>query len=311
MLQRWARAGAKDDGRHGPRTKPGNALSPDERRDVLTIMNAPEHCELSPKQIVPTLADRGCYVASESTMYRILRAEGLLAHRGKAQPPSKQPVLRHHVATGPNQVWSWDITFLRRTVKGSFFYLYMVEDVWSRKIVAWEVYPTEAPLVASAMITRACEETRIDVTGLVLHSDNGDIMRGSLLHATLQRLGVVPSFSRPSVSDDNAYSELTFKTMKYRPEYPRAPFDTLEQASAWVAWFVRWYNVEHHHSAIRFVTPEQRHHGAEVEILARRARLYEAARQRHPERWSGATRDWNAIGEVHLNQHADAEQRAA
>jgi putative transposase len=308
-VQRWRMPGRDDDRRCGPRLQPTNALSAGERRDILATVNSAEYRDLSPKQIVPRLADEGRYLGSESTMYRILRAENQLAHRGRAAAPTRHAV-QEHVATAPNQVWSWDITYLRTALNGSFFYLYLVVDVWSRKVVGWAVHHEESMGLAAQLIREACARTGVDVDGLVLHSDNGGPMKGSTMLATLQRLGVVPSFSRPHVSDDNPFSEALFRTLKYRPGYPSKPFVTLEQAGAWVAGFVAWYNHEHRHSGIRFVTPAQRHDGQDVAILAARAVVYERARQRRPERWSRATRNWTPVGAVYLNpqQRGDVGQ---
>ena len=299
-IQRWRDRGGGEDLRRGPKTTPSNKLSEEERQEVLDIATSPELRDLSPKQIVPTLADRERYVASESTFYRILREEKMLTHRRHARP-----VTRHrpqpYVAVAPNQVWSWDITYLRSALRGSFYYLYMVEDIWSRKVVGWAVHEEESSELAAELIERVCDELGIDPAGLVLHSDNGGPMKGSTMLATLHRMQVVPSFSRPRVSDDNPYCESLFRTMKYRPEYPHQPFESIHQARAWVAVFVDWYNTEHLHSAIGFVTPERRHDGEDIEILARRKRVYEDARRRNPTRWARHTRAWKPVEEVHLN----------
>jgi len=299
-VQRWREQPGGEDRRLGPRTDPPNKLSQAERQEVLSTSNSSEYRELSPKQIVPSLADQGIYLASESTFYRILREEGQMVHREPSRPAIHSKP-REHVATGPCQVWSWDITYLRTSVRGQFYYLYMVEDVWSRKIVGWAVHREESMDLASELAKRICEQMGIDPTGVVLHSDNGGPMKGSTMLATLQRLGIIPSFSRPRVSDDNPFSEALFRTMKYRPEYPRKPFESIEQARAWVAGFVQWYNTEHLHSAIRFVTPDDRHYGKEKEILEKRRRVYEAARRRHPNRWTGKVRNWEPISVVFLN----------
>lgn len=303
-VQRWRR-GPKEDLRCGPRTAPPNKLTVKERRKVLEILDAPAFRDLSPKQIVPQLADRGQYVASESTMYRILRAEGQLEHRERSKPRAHHRPTPH-VATGPDQLWSWDITYLKSCIRGCFYYLYMVEDVWSRKIVAWEVHETEDARLAAELVRSSCELAGIDPKGLVLHSDNGGPMKGSTMLATLQRLGIVPSFSRPSVSDDNPYSESLFRTMKYRPAYPARPFESLAHARAWVAAFVAWYNTEHLHSGIGFVTPADRHAGHDQEILRHRRLVYDRARKRHPERWSRGARPWIWTAEVHLNPEKPA-----
>ena len=177
----------------------------------------------------------------------------------------------------------------------------MAMDVWSRKIVAWEVHGEESSENASQLLSAAYRREGAAPGSLVIHSDNGSPMKGATLLATLQRLGVATSFSRPSVSNDNPYSESLFRTLKYRPGYPSNPFESSDCAREWVATFVRWYNTEHLHSSIRFVTPEDRHSGRELEILERRADAYEHARARHPERWSGNARNWNPIKEVRLN----------
>ncbi len=306
-IQRWRRQGGGDDRRHGPHSEPPNKLSPAERQKALEVLSSPPYRDLSPHQIVPRLADEGSYIASESTMYRILRDEELLAHRQRSRPAVVWRT-KEHIATGPNQVWSWDITYLRSPVRGSFYYLYLILDVWSRKIMGARVYREESMDLAAELFEHTCQCHDLDPEGIVLHSDNGGPMKGSTMLATLQRLGVVASFSRPRVSDDNPYSEALFRTAKYRPEYPSGPFASLEAATLWVASFVSWYNEEHLHSGIRFVTPEDRHSGREEKILKRRQRVYERARRRHPDRWSGATRNWDRIEAVVLNPEKRAEE---
>jgi transposase InsO family protein len=300
-VQRWrAKPGGGRDARRGPRVAPKQALSPAERAEVIALANAPEFRNLSPKQIVPRLADRGDYVASESTFYRVLRAEGQLRRRGAARPPtSRRP--DEVVATGPNQVWSWDITYLPSAVRGKFYYLYLFVDVWSRRIIKAVVHAEESADLAAELLRDAWREHGVASGELTVHSDNGGPMKGATMLATMQALGIVPSFSRPSVSDDNPFSEALFKTLKYVPSYPRKPFESVEAAWAWVERFVAWYNAEHRHSAIGFVTPDQRHRGADIEVLLARRHVYEAARRRRPDRWSGSVRTWNAPAEVALN----------
>jgi putative transposase len=305
-VQRWSRADVGDDGRVGPRTRSANALTPAERAKVLEVVNSPEYRDLPPKQVVPRLADEGRYVASESTIYRILRAEGQDAHRGRTRPRTVRCV-DEHVATAANQVWSWDITYLPSSVRGRFFYLYLVEDIWSRRIVGFEVHEEESMELSAALVSTTCTAEGVDPRGLVLHSDNGGPMRGSTMLATLNHLGIVASFSRPSVSDDNPFIESLFRTLKYRPGYPHRPFETLAQARAWVAEFVTWYNTEHRHSGIRFVTPNERHDGREADVLAQRVRVYERARRKHPNRWSRGTRNWTSAPAVFLNPKRDQE----
>jgi putative transposase len=289
-----------DDRRQGPKTSPSNALSKVERNRILELANSAEFRELAPSQIVPRLADAGIYAGSESTFYRTLKAEGLLAHRASSKPRVSRAPERHRV-TEPHRLFSWDITYLRSPVRGEFFYLYLVEDVWSRKIVGFAIHKEELGAHSARLIERICAENAIDPDGLVLHSDNGGPMKGSTMLATLQRLGVVPSFSRPHVSDDNAFCESLFRTLKYRPGYPRAGFKSIEHAIEWVTSFVAWYNEEHRHSGIGFVTPGERHRGDDIELLAARRVLYAQARAAKPERWSREPRAWGRPEIVELN----------
>jgi len=299
-LQRWRAQPDGDDERAGPRRRPGNALRPEEEAQVVAVLTSERYAGVSPKQLVPQLADEGLYLASESTLYRVKRRLKLQRPR----PPlttRKARATQVHRAARPNQVWSWDITWLPTQVRGKYLYLYMVMDVWSRRVVGWTVENAESPTIAAALVTRACSEANIDPRGLVLHSDNGSAMRGSTMLATLQQLGVVPSFSRPHVSDDNPYSESLFRTLKHTPAFPPHRFDGVYAAHAWVARFVAWYNGEHRHSGIRFVTPDERHDGRDNSILAARHALYERARRANPERWTGPVRDWSPISTVTLN----------
>ena len=318
-LQRWREDGeVKADGRKpaGAGREPANKLREHECRQILDIANAPEFAHLPPSQIVPTLADQGLYIASESSFYRVLREADQLAHRGKAKPATRQRP-KPLQANAPNQLWSWDITYLPTTIQGVFFYLYLILDVFSRKIVGWEVYESESAEQAAEVFRKAYLREGIAGAVLVLHSDNGSPMKGATMLVTLQRLGVAPSFSRPSVSNDNPYSEAMFKTLKYHPGFPDKPFERPEEARNWVAGFQYWYDEIHHHSALRFVTPGQRHRGEDIAILEQRHALYEAARAQHPERWSGSTRNWEPEKIVYLNpgkptiEEAHITQKAA
>jgi putative transposase len=300
-IERWRKQPGSEDGRCGPHRRPPNALSAIEEAQVLSVLTSSRYTGLSPKQLVPQLADEGLYLASESTLYRVQRRHGL---RSQKRTASRKYVTRArmvHSATQPNQVWSWDITRLPTTVRGTYLHLYLVIDVWSRRIVGWRIATRESAAVAAELVTQACRDGNVDPRGLVLHSDNGAPMRSSTMIATLLWLGVVPSFSRPHVSDDNPYSEALFRTLKHTPAYPRLPFADIDSAQRWVARFVDWYNGAHRHSAIRYVTPDDRHFGREHDILARRGQLYERARNSNPERWTGGIRDWTPIGLVTLN----------
>jgi putative transposase len=287
------------------RPTPGNKLSDQERQAVLEVCHSEEFASLPPSQIVPRLADQGHYIASESSFYRILRAEGQQQHRGRARPPVPRQPPTSYLATAPRQIWTWDITWLPGPIAGLFFYLYLMVDIFSRKIVGWEVYGRESAEYASIVVRRAVRAESCLTRPLVLHADNGSPMKGATLKATLEHLGVTASYSRPRVSNDNPFSEALFRTCKYRPEWPSKGFSDIEAARNWVARFVRWYNGEHRHSAIRFVTPTMRHAGQEQAVLAARARLWAEARAARPERWSRQPRNWAPVGPVWLNPKRD------
>ena len=311
-FQRWVREGddaiTADSRTTSERPTPLNKLSDDERLAVLAVANSEEFASMPPSQIVPTLLDRGVYLASESTMYRLLKQEEQQHHRGRAKKPSRR-VATTHCATGPNQVWCWDITWLPAAVKGTYYYWFMILDVFSRKIVGHEVHEAESAESASLLMKRTSLAEGLAGRPLVLHSDNGSSMKGATMLATLEQLGVAASFSRPRVSNDNAYAESLFRTCKYRPEYPSKPFESLEAAQAWTLKFVRWYNLVHKHSGLKFVTPAQRHAGQAAGILRQREQVYAEAKSRHPGRWSGPTRNWELKDEVWLNpERLESEQ---
>jgi transposase InsO family protein len=291
-LQRWRQSGeVAEDGRRALYGIPPNKLSDQERQGVLAMANSAEFAALPPSQIVPILAERGQYPASEATFYRILREAKQLQHRQASRPASDCRKPKALKATAPNQLYSWDITYLPTSVKGVFFYLYLFMDVYSRKIVGWQVYERESSEWAADMVRDIVPREGIPCQQVTLHSDNGGPMKGATMLATLQTLGILPSFSRPAVSNDNPYSEALFKTLKYRPDYPARPFADLTQARRWVTGFVDWYNHQHRHSAIQFVTPNQRHTGQDRAILKQRKTVYEAAKKQRPERWRGETRE--------------------
>jgi putative transposase len=310
-IQRWKRHPDVDDRRCGPRHRSGNALSAREETQVLAVMTSADYGHLSPKQLVPRLADEGRYLASESTMYRLKRRLGFETHRPPMLRTQVTRATTVHRAVRSNQVWSWDITYLPTVIRGRFLRLYLVIDVWSRRIMGWDVHDDESAERAATLIQRICADSGVDPTGLVLHSDNGKPMRGNTMIATLRWLGIVPSFSRPHVCNDNPYSEALFRTLKHTPAYPRLPFASSDAARQWVTRFVSWYNTEHRHSAIRYVTPDQRHAGADIAILARRRMLYERARQLTPGRWSGNIRNWVRVATVVLNPEPTVEEISA
>jgi putative transposase len=226
----------------------------------------------------------------------MLTARGRERERGEVAKPQA------YVSTGPNQVWSWDISFLRSPVTGLFYYLYIILDVFSRKIVGAAVHGTQDDQYAADLMGLACFSEGVERDQLVLHADNGGPMKGVTLLKKLEALGVARSYSRPGVCDDNPYSEALFRTAKYHPEYPRTRFASLEDARNWVEGFVSWYNTEHLHSGIRYTRPIDRHEGRDAAILEARQRVYEEARDRHPQRWGGrAVRNWERVETVSLN----------
>lgn len=312
-FERWQRNGTVSaDGRPtAARPEPANKLTEQEREQVLAVCHDPRFADLPPAQIVPCLADEGVYIASESSFYRILRNAQEQHHRGRAKAPvASEP--QRHVARGPNEVWSWDVTYLPSQVRGMFFYLYAVIDLFSRKLVAWEVHTCEGGEEAAALIERASwRERRLGDKPLVLHADNGAAQKAHTLKSKLETLGITPSHSRPGVSDDNAHIEAWFRTCKYSPGYPSKGFDDIEHARQWVLKFVIWYNGVHLHSGLGYVTPDQRHGGLADAILLQRQAVYEAARKRNPLRWKRAPRGWQIDSEVWLNPPSKIDERRA
>lgn len=313
-LQRWVAGGeVSADARPARVQQPSNQLSEGELTTLLAAANEERFAALPPSQIVPILADEGRYLGSESTLYRALRAAGQLSHRRPERASTLRVKPRALSATGPNQLVSWDITYLPTQVRGIYLYWYVFIDVFSRKMIASQVFEQECQVHASALFTDYIQRNAIPCGQLTLHSDNGAPMKGSTLIATLEQLGVARSLSRPSVSNDNPYSEALFKTLKYRHHLRIRPFADLVEARAFADALMHWYNHQHRHSAISFVTPAQRHAGQDQALLESRHTLYQHAREAHPNRWSGQTRNWRRTAVVHLNperpQPTQAQQR--
>ena len=301
--QRWQReAEVPSDGRStAVRPKPAHALSEAEEQAVVDLCNRSEYRDLPPAQIVAQEADAGRYWASESTMYRVLRKHQQAQPRGRGRKGSTPSPPASHRADGPNQVWSWDTTWLPGPVVGLFFYLTLIIDLYSRKIVGWEVEARESSALAARVLEQALLKEQCFNQPLVLHSDNGSPFKGANLRVRLAALNIEPSYSRPRVSNDNPFSESLFATCKAMPAYPANGFESLEAALEWVHRFVQWYNQEYRHSGIQYVAPVERHNGDDVAILARRQQVYAEAKARNPRRWSREPRDWRPVGAVHLN----------
>lgn len=310
-LERWKTQDGLSVGDRRPladRPTPAHALSEQERARILAVANAPRFADQPPARIVPALADEGVYLASEASFRRVLRAHGQNTHRGRARAPQPSRTPTTQVATAPGQVWCWDMTYLPTQVAGQWFYLYLILDLYSRMIVGWEIHANDHAEHAVDLLKRTALAEGVHGMAVkpVLHGDNGSTLKATTVLAMLHWLGIKPSYSRPRVSDDNAFVESLFKTAKYRPEFPARGFADLKAARAWGEDFVRWYNFEHRHSGIRYVTPAQRHAGEDVAILAERHETYLQARERQPRRWSGNTRDWSHIGAVTLNPERDS-----
>ena len=310
-LQRWRKNDGLTRGDRRPdaiRPAPSHALTEEERARIVEVANEPRFAEVPPARIVPMLADEGVYIASESSFHRVLRAHGQMNRRGRARPPRRSRPPTTHIASRPGAVWCWDVTFLPATVQGRWFYLYLILDLYSRKIVGFEVHDTDSADHAAHLARRTglTEGVHAMPVRPVLHGDNGATLKGITVLAMLHWLGIEPSYSRPRVSDDNPYAEAVFRTAKYRPEFPVKGFAELDAAREWAARFVHWYNDEHRHSGIRYVTPSQRHAGRDRGLLAGRHELYQRARQSNPRRWSGQTRDWTPVAAVTLNPERDS-----
>lgn len=265
------------------RSTPPLALCAKERQAILETLNAPRFADVTPYIAYARLLDEGTYLASVRTMYRILSASGQSNERRNQliHPAHAKPEL---LATGPNQVWSWDITRLRGSLKWQFFYLYVLIDIYSRYVVGWLVAGAENAGLASMLIEETCAKHGVARDSLILHSDRGSPMRAKATAELLVDLGVAASFSRPRVSNDNPFSEAHFKTLKYRPQFP-ACFHGLEHARAHSREFFPWYNNEHHHSGIGFMTPEAIHFGTAPALWQQRAAVLQAAYLAHPERF--------------------------
>jgi putative transposase len=259
------------------------SLTEDERSEVIRILNSECFMDQAPREVYATLLDEGTYLCSVRTMYRILEAEGALRERRDQlrHPAYRKPEL---LAQAPNRVWSWDITRLLGPVKWSYYYLYVIVDIYSRYVVGWMVAEGEAANLAERLIAETCEKQQIKAGDLILHADRGSSMRSKPVACLLADLGVTKTHSRPHVSNDNPFSEAQFKTLKYRPEFPDR-FGSLEDARGFCRRFFAWYNCAHHHSGIGLLTPETVHYGSAPEVISARDQVLRAAFESHPERF--------------------------
>jgi putative transposase len=266
------------------RPKPPLALSSQERQAVVDELHSERFQDKAPLEVYATLLDEGRYLCSPRTMYRVLEAEhgGVIERRRHVQRPAyKKPEL---LATKPNQLWSWDITKLKGPAKWTYFYLYVIMDVFSRYVVGWMVAHREQQALAKRLISQSCQKQRIKADELTLHADRGSSMTSKLVAQLLADLGVTKTHSRPHVSNDNPFSEAQFKTLKYCPKFPQR-FGCIEDSRAFCQDFFGWYNKEHRHSGIALMTPEQVHYGLAEEVYLHRESVLAAAFEMHPSRF--------------------------
>jgi putative transposase len=269
--------------RRVPRPKPSRALSAVERQRVLAVLHQERFVDKAPAEIAAILLDEGVYHCSVRTMYRVLHDNREVRER-RNQRRHPTYVRPEHLATGPNQVWSWDITKLRGPGKGIYFNLYVVLDIYSRYVVGWLVAERESGDIAEELIRATCEKEQIGRDQLTIHSDRGSPMKSQPVGYLYAELGITRTFSRPQVSNDNPYSESQFKTLKYRPEFPDR-FGSVQHARSFGRRFFSWYNTEHRHSGIAMLTPEDVHRGRAARVLEHRREVLERAYAAHPERF--------------------------
>ncbi|ADK79829.1 IS3 family transposase [Sediminispirochaeta smaragdinae] len=307
-LENWKNHGTTDR-RKGASKKVPRKLSEQERQQILEACNSERFKDMTPNQIVPILAQEGFYYASESTLYRILKEENKLHHRENTKPQRNVSNPPELVATAPNQVWSWDITWLPTAVRGIFLFAYVIIDIYDKSIVGWEIHEREDAALARDLFHRL--STRMNLKGVHLHSDNGSPMKGLSLLALLYMLGVRYSFSRPRVSNDNPFIESFFKTLKYTTGYP-GRFRNIDHARNWMADFIDWYNYHHLHSALGYITPNEKRTGKDSELFKRRNATMEAARNSHAERWGKrSVRKWTPSNVVVLNPGKNYEGQSS
>ncbi len=270
------------------------------------MLNSEEAVDLAPAQVYAGLLSIGVYLCSVRTMYRILKEKGQVRERRnqRKHPKAPKPKLRAH---GPNQIWSWDITKLRGPSKGELYYLYVVLDIYSRCVVGWTLSRRESAATARDLFEQTLEKEGLAQGSVCVHSDRGAPMTSKTLNALFDELGVGVSYSRPRVPNDNPYSESQFKTLKYRPDYP-ARFDSLQDARQFCRPFFNWYNNEHFHSGLAYLTPQTVHRGQAAEEVSRRQAALEAAFRRTPERFpNGRPRHAMPPVEVWINEPQAAE----
>lgn len=295
-----------EDKRKGARKSNKRALSEYEKDEIVAVCCSERFIDTNPYEIVAILAEEGTYLASPRTFYRVLKERGLLSHRRSSRPPRRAYRPPELKATGPDQVYSWDITWIPSRVNGLFWYAYVVIDVWSREIVGWTIHENESEAHARELFFKI--KTKHNLKGTWLHADNGNPMRGATFAVTLANMGMFLSHSRPMVKNDNPYIESFFRTLKYHAGYPRR-FDSLDTARIWLADFIDWYNTTHRHSGIGYVTPQQRRRGVSGKLFEKRNKTLQEAWKKRPDRFpKKGPRLWKEKTIVYLNPSDDTRR---
>ena len=304
-IQRWNKFGVNDKRKGAQKHIPRKLTKKEKQLIYQTACNA-EYKDMNPHEIYNSLLDNNIYMASASSFYRILREQKAITHRTESKEGTSRKKPDELEATKPNQVWMWDITWLKRDITGLYYYAYVIEDLYDRSIVGWAIYDHENDQNAKELFERVTKKEHAHPA--FVHSDNGNPMKGITLVAFYYQLGIVPSFSRPRVSDDNPYIESFFKTLKHTCGYPRC-FTTITNAREWFANFINWYNQEHKHSGLQYVTPMQKRTGKHISIFRKRNKILQAAKDKHPERWGcRATKKYSVVNAEILNP---AENKSA
>jgi len=287
------------DRRKGCRKRNKRALTDEERQKIIEVCTSERFKDTTPGEIIAILAEEGTYIASERTFYRVLKAAGLLHHRTNSRPSRQRYQPPELKATGPDEVYTWDITWVPSCVSGIFWYCYAVIDVWSREIIGWTIQASESEEHARHLFESI--KSRRNLQGVWVHSDNGNPMRGATFAVWLATLGMFLSHSRPLVKNDNPYIESFFRTLKYHAAYP-GRFKTIDEARSWMGDFINWYNTTHRHSGLGYITPQQRRNGDDIELFARRNETLRKAFEQHPERFPrSGPKQWTSKRVVYLN----------
>ena len=281
-FRRWA-AGDLSDRRKGALKKIPRKLTPEEEQSIVDVSCSKEYKDENPYKIHASLLDKGIYIASISSFYRVLKKKGLLSHRGNTRPGQSHSKPPEKIATGKNQVWCWDITWIASDIRGLFYYAYTIIDVWDRSIVKCAIHDREDEALSKELFEHALRDN--NYPDVWIHSDNGNPMKGMTLLALFYSLGICNSYSRPRVSNDNPFIESWFKTLKYDVTYP-GKFSSIENAREWFANFVDSYNTGHSHSGLNFMTPNQIRNGQYESIVANRNKVMMEAKLKNPQRWS-------------------------